>query len=60
MKVDLYTKAVLTVIAIALVSIVFREAIPSARAQLGSGCGDSAFSACYIQIRFPIKVTVTR
>ena len=60
MKIDLYTKVVLTVIAIALVSIAIREAIPSARAQLGSGCGESWQTACYIRTWNPINVNVSR
>ncbi len=46
---DLYTKAVLTVIAAALVMIAGRQIVPSAMAQFGEGCGKVG-SPCYVWI----------
>ena len=40
--IDLYTKTVLTVIAVALVGIVAQQAIPGATAQPSSTCGQEA------------------
>lgn len=48
-NVDIYTKAVLTVIALALVALAARLAIPSAHATFGD-CGSYAFSPCYMQL----------
>ena len=44
---DRYTKAVLTVIAAALVVLVLQNAFPGARAQSGSTCG-GARNPCYV------------
>jgi len=46
MNIDLYTKTVLTVIAVALCVIVFQQGFGSAIA-LGDGCG-SYLSPCYV------------
>lgn len=46
---DLYMKAVLTVIAAALVTIAGKEIVPSAMAQFGEGCGRVG-SPCYVWI----------
>jgi hypothetical protein len=40
--IDLYTKTVLTVIAVALVGIVIQQAIPGATAQPASTCGQES------------------
>ena len=45
--VDVYTKAVLTVIAVALSAIAIRSAVPSALA-IGDGCG-SPGDPCYVR-----------
>ena len=44
--VDLYTKAVLTVIAVALSVVAIRSAVPTALA-VGDGCGSSG-DPCYV------------
>jgi len=49
MPADLYTKAVLTIIAGALVVIAWQGWLRPATAQ-GSGCGGSPFSACYVKL----------
>jgi hypothetical protein len=56
--VDVYTKAVLTVIAVALSAIAIRSAVPSALA-VGDGCGRSSGDACYVttSTRDPLYVT---
>ena len=46
--VDRYTKAVLTVIALALISIVVSQAVP--RAKAFSNCGMTALGPCFIAI----------
>lgn len=45
--IDRYTKAVLTVIAAALVVIAVRQAMPPASAQIQAPCGDR-FKPCYV------------
>ena len=45
--VDRYTKAVLTVIAAALVALVVQNAAPDASAQIQARCGDR-FKPCYV------------
>ena len=47
--IDLYTKAVLTVIAIALVLLVIKQATPYASAAFGD-CGGQFTQPCYIEI----------
>jgi hypothetical protein len=49
---DTYTKAVLTVIALALVALVAEQAVPRANAQFGFALGcDGSFNApCFIRI----------
>ena len=55
--VDLYTKAVLTVIAVALSVVAIRSAVPSALA-LGDGCGGIS-DPCYVSDGMsPIRVTI--
>jgi hypothetical protein len=54
MKTDLYTKAVLTVIAISLATIALQHALPSAFAQSGIqkvAICDAAFSASCVGVR---------
>ncbi|HXQ12735.1 MAG TPA: hypothetical protein VN805_17220 [Caulobacteraceae bacterium] len=46
--VDRYTKAVLTIIAVALVLQLAVQLTPQAHAQ-GSGCGASQFSPCFVK-----------
>jgi hypothetical protein len=48
--VDVYTKAVLTVIAVALSAIAIRSAIPSALAVDGLDCKGSALQPCWVRI----------
>jgi hypothetical protein len=55
--VDVYTKAVLTVIAVALSAIAIRSAVPSALA-IGDGCG-SALHACLVRGKVEVYGTVT-
>ena len=56
--VDVYTKAVLTVIAVALSVIAIRFAVPSALA-LGDGCGERLSDPCYVSDgKYPITVTI--
>jgi hypothetical protein len=45
---DRYTKAVLTVIAVALVAIVVQNGMRNASAQLGGGCGNF-LEPCYVK-----------
>ena len=45
--IDIYSKAVLTVIAAALVALVLQNSFPGARAQMGSACGQ-ARNPCYV------------
>jgi hypothetical protein len=55
---DHYTKAVLTVIAIALVVIAARGFVPQAGAQ--DGCGSDSMSACYVRTDVPLAVRIVR
>ncbi|WP_342241984.1 hypothetical protein [Inquilinus sp. OTU3971] len=48
--VDRYTKAILTVIAAALVALVVQQAVPDASAAVGSGCGLRSWESCYVTI----------
>ena len=54
--VDVYTKAVLTVIAVALSVVAIRSAVPSALA-IGDGCGRIS-DPCYITTVLPIRVII--
>lgn len=45
---DRYTKAVLTVIAAALVLIAAQLGTPRATAQFGDGCGEDMRNPCYV------------
>jgi hypothetical protein len=49
---DIYTKAVLTVIALALVALVAQQAVPRASAQFGLalGCDGSPNAPCFIRL----------
>ena len=47
---DRYTKAVLTVIAVALAALVAQNAVGSAHAQIRAGCGDSELYPCYVRV----------
>jgi len=47
--IDLYTKAVLTVIAIALILLVAKQAAPYASAAFGD-CGSRVESPCYMEV----------
>jgi hypothetical protein len=60
--VDLYTKAVLTVIAASLVLLAVQGSIPNAIAQLGRGCGSLPGEACYVQAPRgnPVEVVISR
>lgn len=50
MHVDLYTKSVLTVIAVALSVIAFRGPFaPTPAGAQGADCGGTKFTACYIK-----------
>lgn len=55
--IDRYTKAVLTVIALALLALAGQGAVRDAGAQYGS-CGSSKFSACFIQNGYNDPLTV--
>ena len=48
--VDRYTKVILTVIAAALVALVVQQAVPSASAAGGSGCGLHSWEPCYVTV----------
>jgi hypothetical protein len=48
--IDTYTKAVLTIIAAALIALVAERFTGPASAQLGDGCGRSGYKPCYVQI----------
>lgn len=50
MQIDRYTKAVLTVIAVALCALVAQNTIQNASAQLGVGCGDSLARPCLVRV----------
>jgi hypothetical protein len=47
---DRYTKAVLTIIALALTGLLAVQMTPAAHAQIGGGCGDSRVRPCYVEI----------
>jgi hypothetical protein len=49
--IDKYTKAVLTVIAAALIVIVAQQAIRTARAQSSLACAGTIIDPCYVSIR---------
>jgi len=53
MQIDVYTKAILTVIAAALLALTVRQYGGPALAQ-GMPCGDSRLSPCLIEIVQPI------
>ena len=55
--IDRYTKAVLTVIAIALSTIAVQQVVGPARAQLGTECG-SRITPCFVTTHLPIGVRV--
>jgi hypothetical protein len=57
--IDRYTKAVLTVIAAALMTLAVERIVPGASAQSG-GCGDSSQNACFIRSSDPLEVRVTQ
>lgn len=57
MQIDLYTKAVLTVIAVSLAVLAVRGGIEPARA-LGDGCGDSRLNPCYVTLDSTLDVNV--
>lgn len=56
--IDLYTKAVLGVIAVALTVIAVQGAMPRAAAQFGGGCG-ALGTACHVQWShaMPVKMS---
>lgn len=58
---DRYTKAVLTVIAAALVVLAVQQAMPRAHA-LGEGCGAAPSLACYVTSSpsDPVYIAVVR
>ena len=56
MQIDLYTKAVLTVIAVSLAVLAVRGGIEPARA-LGDGCG-SRYHPCYVTLDSTLDVNV--
>jgi hypothetical protein len=61
MHTDSYTKAVLTIIAAALVAIALQGNIRPASAQMDSECGRSERAPCYVQVdggKLPFVVTV--
>jgi hypothetical protein len=65
MHVDLYTKSVLTVIAVALSVIAVRGAYaPTPAAALGSGCGSFRHDPCHIKgtvdISAPVQIDTGR
>jgi hypothetical protein len=62
MMVDRYTKAVLTVIAAALVAIVVQNGLASAAAQLNTGCGNTMFAQtpCTVVWRSPLPVRISQ
>ena len=59
MKIDLYTKAVLTIIALALSVIALRGTFSGTAYALGDGCGNSLRNPCYVSNALaPIEVKV--
>lgn len=57
---DLYTKCVLTVIAIALCVIAGQGAVGTAKAQLEEKCGQDRLSPCWIMPSTTIDVFIRR
>lgn len=55
--IDLYSKSVLTVIAVALSVLAWQQVTAPAVAQMGIGCGDM-LSPCYVANRFTNPITV--
>jgi hypothetical protein len=55
---DRYTKAVLTVIAVALVLIALQLGTPRATAQFGDGCGGQT-NPCYVNTGLGARLSVT-
>lgn len=53
MKIDLYTKLVLTVIGVALCALAWQGSSPSTDAEAQSvGCGESRMNPCYVEVSF--------
>jgi hypothetical protein len=60
--IDRYTKAILTMIALALMAISMQLSVGPGAAQVGRECGQSSSSPCYVQIstgEWGINVNVT-
>jgi hypothetical protein len=55
MRADLYTRTLLTVIAVALTLIAVQQTTPRASAQFGKECG-SRLLPCYVEVRGPVQV----
>lgn len=55
---DRYTRAVLTIIAAALVGLLAVQLTPAAQAQIEAGCG-SMTNPCYVKTLSPVEVYVT-
>ncbi len=56
---DKYTKAIFTVIAIALAVIAFKLPMTGiVHAQLGDGCGRSSIDPCYVDYKGPQGLSV--
>lgn len=53
--IDAYTKFILTVIAVTLVTIAVHMATSPASAQLGE-CGSGPFNPCHVQVDNPVEV----
>ena len=48
--VDLYTKIILTVIALALAGLLTVQLTPQPAKAQGGGCGDTVYNPCYVKV----------
>ena len=48
--VDLYTKIILTIIALALAGLLAFQLAPQPAKAQGGGCGDTVYSPCYVKV----------
>ena len=48
--VDLHTKIILTIIALALAGLLAVQLVPQPAKAQGGGCGDSVYNPCYVKV----------